>query len=127
MFICVMEQSSNFLEAKNEGVSKPDLKPSMQQVIEWVRSTRNSKIKSFGEKTLVIHFFLENYRITLSDRKYEFLSRELAELIITPVDLAHYAAVITDYKESPSKAELNQECERLVMLELEKIFKKYTF
>jgi hypothetical protein len=29
-----MEQSSNFLEAQNEGVGKPDLKPSMQQVIE---------------------------------------------------------------------------------------------
>jgi hypothetical protein len=122
-----MDQLSNSLEAKKEDLSKADLKPSMQQVIEWVRNNRNSKIKSFGEKTLVIHFFLENYRITLSDRKYEFLSRELTELLITPVDLAHYAAVITDYKESPGNTELNQECERLVMLELAKIFKKYAF
>jgi hypothetical protein len=122
-----MEQLSNSLEAKKDDLNKADLKPSMQQVIEWVRNNRNSKIKSFGEKSIVVHFFLENYSVNLSDRKYEFLSRELTELLITPVDLAHYAAVITDFKESKSNAGLDQDCERLVMQELAKIFKKYIF
>ena len=122
-----MEQLNDFEDAENVDLTRADLKPSMQQVIEWVRNSRNSKIKFFGDKDIVAAFILENYSIKLSDRKYEFLSRELTELLIAPVDLAHYAAVITDFKEQPGTTESDQECERLVLQELAKIFKKYTF
>lgn len=122
-----MEQLNDFADAENVDLTKSDLKPSMQQVIDWVRNSRNSKIKLFADKNIVVDFFLENYDVKLSDRKYEFLSRELAELLIAPVDLAHYAAVITDFKEQTRTIELDQECDRLVMQELVKIFKKYTF
>jgi len=99
----------------------------MQQVIEWVRSNRNNRIKSFGEKNTVVQFFLENYGIKLSDRKYEFLARELTELLIAPVDLAHYASAINEYKQAPDSPQPFQQCDELVMQELLSIFKKYAF
>ena len=122
-----MEQLNDFGDAENVDLTRADLKPSMQQVIELVRNRRNNKIKLFADKNIVVDFFLENYDVKLSDRKYEFLSRELAELLIAPVDLAHYAAVINDFKEQTRTTELDQECDRLVMQELVKIFNKYTF
>lgn len=97
------------------------------EIIDRVRTSRNNKIKEFSEKQVVIEYYIQQYGIELSDRKYEFLLRDLNELLIAPVDLVHYAAVITEFKESPEKPGLNDHCNRLILAELEKIFKKYTF
>lgn len=99
----------------------------MQETIDWVRQCRNNKIKSFSEKHIVSSFFQENYNAALSDLKYEFLSRELNELLIAPVDLVHYSAVVKAFKESPDKSDLPEQCELLAMKELTVIFKKYIF
>jgi hypothetical protein len=97
------------------------------EIIDRVRTSRNNKIKEFGEKLVLVEYFREHYGIELSDRKYEFLLRDLNELLIAPVDLVHYAAVITEIKESPEKPGLNNHCDQLIMAEVIKIFKKYTF
>lgn len=70
--------------------------------------------------------FKQQYGIELSDRKNEFLMRDFNELLIALVDLVHYTAVITEFKESPRKPGLNDHCNRLTMDELNKIFRKYT-
>lgn len=97
------------------------------EIIDRVRTSRNNKIKEFGEKRAVLEYFRQHHGIELSDRKYEFLSRELNELLIAPVDLVHYASVITGLKESATTPGLDEQCDKLAMQELVKIFKKYTF
>lgn len=96
-------------------------------MIDRIRTSRNNKIKEFSEKRVVSEFFKQHHGIELSDRKYEFLLRDLNELLIAPVDLVHYSAVITEFKESPGKPGLSDHCNRLIMSELIRIFKKYTF
>ena len=96
------------------------------EIIDRVRTSRNNKIKEFSEKQVVIEYFRQQHDIELSDRKYDFLLRDLNELLIAPVDLVHYAAVITELKESPGNPGLNDHCDRLIMTELTRIFNKYT-
>jgi hypothetical protein len=97
------------------------------EIIDRVRTSRNNKIKEFSEKRVVLEYFLQHHGIELSDRKYEFLLRDLHELLIAPVDLVHYAAAITEINDSPEKTGLNDQCDQLIMAELTWIFKKYTF
>lgn len=97
------------------------------EIIDRVRTSRNNKIKEFSEKRVIVEYFRKHHGIELSDRKLEFLSRELKELLIAPVDLAHYASVITEFKDSPGKTGLDDQCAQLIMDELTKIFKRYTF
>ena len=99
----------------------------IHQIIDRVRTSRNNKIKEFSEKRVVLEYFKQQHGIELSDRKYEFLLRDLNELLIAPVDLVHYSAVITEFKESPGKPGLNDHCDQLIMAELTRIFMKYTF
>jgi hypothetical protein len=99
----------------------------IHEIIDGVRTCRNNKIKIYSEKNLVLEYFIQHHAIELSDRKYEFLSRELNDLLIAPVDLVHYASVITAFKESANTPGLDEQCGQLAMEELVKIFKKYTF
>jgi hypothetical protein len=98
----------------------------IQEIIDRVRTCRNSKIKIYSDKLVVLEYF-QQQAFDLSDRKYEFLSRELNDLLIAPIDLVHYSSVITELKQSPGKPGLDEHCEQLAMEELVKIFKKYTF
>lgn len=97
------------------------------EIIDRIRTRRNNRIKEFSDKLVVLKYFSQHHGIELSDRKYQFLLRDLNELVIAPVDLVHYAAVITEFKESPGKPGLNDYCDQLIMAELDKIFKKYIF
>jgi hypothetical protein len=99
----------------------------IHEIIDRVRTSRNNKIKEFSETRVVVEYFRQHHGIELSDRKLEFLSRELNELLIAPVDLAHYASVITEFKESRENPGLDNHCDPLIMAEVTKIFKKYTF
>lgn len=96
-------------------------------IIDRVRASRNNKIKIYSEKYVVSEYFRQHHAFELSDRKYEFLSRELNELLMAPVDLVHYSSVITEFKESANAPGLDEQCDELVMQELVKIFRKYTF
>jgi len=99
----------------------------IHEIIDRVRTRRNDMIKTYSEKHVAIGYFRKQYSIELSDRKYEFLLRDLKELLIAPVDLAHYASVITEFKETPDKSDLNSKCDQLAMQELINIFRKYNF
>lgn len=99
----------------------------IHEIIDRVRTCRNYQIKIYSEKHAVVEYFRQHHAFELSDRKYEFLSRELKELLIAPVDLVHYSQVITEFKESVDTPELDKQCDQLAMQELIKIFNKYTF
>jgi len=99
----------------------------IHEIIDRVRTRRNDMIKAYSEKHVVTEYFRKEYNTELSDRKYEFLLRDLTELLIAPVDLAHYAAIITEFKDTPDKPDLNGKCDQLAMQELIKIFSKYNF
>lgn len=77
---------------KTSPLSQPD-------IIEYVRTQRNSLIKSLLQDDALKAYLLEQYKITeLSRVKLEFIKRALQNLLIEPVDLAHYSKFILDMK-----------------------------
>jgi hypothetical protein len=99
----------------------------IHEIIDRVRACRNDKIKEFSEKQVVLEYFRQHHAVELSDRKHEFLLRELNELLKAPVDLVHYSSVITEFKQSVAAPGLDHQCGQLTMQELVKIFNKYSF
>ena len=71
-------------------------------------------------------YFNEQYNSSISAIKVEFLIRDLKELLISPVDLVHYAALIKEIREN-NTANLSNGNKDLFYKELEKIFDKYRF
>ena len=99
---------------------------SVEKVIDLVRQLRNELIKEFLIDANLKSYFLKEYKKEVSAIKLEFAKRDLKELLISPVDLSHYAALIKQIRESNSAslAEGNQE---LFYREIETIFKKYNY
>jgi hypothetical protein len=101
-------------------------KLSVEKIIDLVRGVRNDLIKDFLDKKNVELYFNEQYSTSISAIKVEFLIRDLKELLISPVDLVHYAALIKEIKENNS-AGLSNGSKDLFYKELEIIFDKYRF
>jgi hypothetical protein len=101
-------------------------KLSVEKIIDLVRGVRNDLIKDFLDKKNVEFYFSEQYNTSISAIKIEFLLRDLKELLVSPVDLVHYAALIKEIKENNS-AGLSNGNKDLFYKELEIIFDKYRF
>ena len=70
-------------------------------------------------------YFSVNFNIReLSNVKIEFIKKSLKELLISPVDTAHYQSIINQIKLTDSAA-LTEGNEQLFYKELESIFKQY--
>ena len=101
-------------------------KLSIEKVIDLIRQIRNDLIKDFLIGDNIQAYFLEQYDKPISKIKIEFLIRDLKELLILPVDLAHYASLIKDIRETNS-ANLSKGNNDLFYKELELIFNKYRY
>lgn len=104
----------------------PSEKLSLEIIIDIVRSSRNDLIKDLLNGSNIQSYFLETYRKELSKIKTEFISRDLKEMLISPVDLVHYASLIREIREtnSPSLSAWNNE---LFYRETKAIFDKYQY
>jgi len=101
-------------------------KLSIEKVIDLVRQIRNDLIKDFLLGENIQSYFLEQYEKPISKIKIEFLIRDLKELLISPVDLVHYASLIKDIRETNS-ANLSRGNNDLFYKEIELIFNKYKY
>jgi hypothetical protein len=98
-----------------------------QMRIDHIRTLRNSLIKDLlDERTLMEYFSTQFSHKRLNARRVVFIKKELQELLIAPVDLAHYAPLLLEMKNNGT-ASLANKNEKLFYDELDKIFKKYTF
>jgi hypothetical protein len=95
--------------------------------IDLIRKLRNDLIKDFLDERNLIAYFAEQYnQKELNNRRIEFIKKELKELLIAPVDLVHYAALMIEMKQNGT-ASIASKNEKLFYDELDKIFKRYTF
>lgn len=96
-----------------------------ERVIDIVRRLRNDLIKDFLNEDHLRQYVRVQYRITaITPVRIEFIKRELKELLISPVNMQHYADLIDQIKTSDSAA-LSQRNESLFYDELDHILKKY--
>jgi hypothetical protein len=112
---------------KNNSVESPQLeKLPVEKIIDLVRQVRNDLIKDFLLEDSIQAWFIKHYDKPISKIKKEFLTRDLQELLILPVDLAHYASLIKEIMET-NTANISKGNEELFYQEIEKIFEKYKY
>jgi|SRR5438128_1881041 hypothetical protein len=98
-----------------------------ESIVELVRKVRNDLIKDFLDERYLKEYLAQNFRIReLTNVKIELIKRELKALLISPVNVNHYEALIEQIKHTDSAA-LTESNEPLFYKELESIFKPYLF
>lgn len=104
----------------------PDaLKISDEHRIDIIRKLRNDLIKDFLEEQTLQAYFKKQYNlIELNAIRIEYIKKELRDLLIEPVDLAHYARLLMAMKQAGT-ASLAGKNENLFYEDLDKIFRKY--
>jgi hypothetical protein len=116
--ICMLKDS----QSTTEGVKLTD-----EYRIDLIRNLRNDLVKHFLDDANLISYFAEQYdQKELNTRRIEFIKKELKDLLIAPVDLAHYATMMLEMKQS-GMASITSKNEKLFYDELEKIFKRYSY
>jgi hypothetical protein len=91
-----------------------------ESIIELVRKLRNDLIKDFLDERFLKEYIASHFRVReLSNVKIEFIKKELKELLISPVNTAHYQ--LTD------SAALTENNEQLFYKEIENLFKRYIY
>ena len=96
-------------------------------IIDLVRKLRNDLIKDFLDERHLKEYVAAQFGVReLSPIKIEFIKKDLKELLISPVNVDHYATLITQIKltDSASLSEVNEE---LFYREMDRIFKGYIY
>lgn len=97
------------------------------RILELVRKLRNDLIKDFLDERHLKSYLSNKFRVTeLSNVKVEFIKKDLKELLISPVNTAHYQPLIDQIRDTDS-AGITETNEPLFYKELELIFKRYMF
>lgn len=98
-----------------------------EHTIDLIRKIRNDLVKDFLDERHLQAYVSRQYNIReLSRVKVELIRKELKELLIMPVDIAHYSPLIEYIRETDS-ASLADKHELLFYQEVERVFKKYLF
>jgi hypothetical protein len=95
-----------------------------ESIIELVRKLRNDLIKDFLDERFLKDYIDTNFKVRdLSNIKIEFIKKDLKELLISPVNLNHYDALIVHIKNTDSAA-LTETNEKLFYKEIENLLKR---
>ena len=98
-----------------------------ENIIDLVRKVRNDLIKDFLDERFLSQYINLNYKVAnLSQVKIEFIKTNLKELLISPVNIAHYQTIIADIRENDS-ASLSEGNDALFYKEIEMILKRYIY
>ena len=108
-------------EIKTEGVVL-----SMERIIELVKSLRNDLIRELLDQDKLDDYFAERFSKPLSRVRKEFALRELKELAAQPVDLVHYAKLISQMRDT-NTASISKENHTLFFEQLDSLLKKYNY
>ncbi|MBL0745816.1 hypothetical protein [Chryseolinea lacunae] len=109
-----------------EQLNDKQVKFSMHEAIDWVRQERNSVVKTYLDNAVVQEYVGKKFGVHLSHIKMEFVNRDLHEMLISPVDLVHYSAILTELTHSPGES-FQSRTNGLIMVELDKTLQKYAF
>jgi hypothetical protein len=98
-----------------------------ERILELVRKLRNDLIKDFLDERHLKEYMSSKFRVNdLSNIKIEFIKKDLKELLISPVNMNHYQALIDQIRNTDS-AGITEMNEPLFYKELENIFKRYIY
>lgn len=106
-----------------------DRKWTTEEIIDLVRQKRNGMVKLYLENDAIQQFFKSEFGVEfISNTKIEFLKRDMRELLLAPVDLAYYSALILELKEINNIHVMETPAyDQLFLDQIKSIFKKYIF
>jgi hypothetical protein len=100
---------------------------STETVIDLVRRLRNDLIKDFLDERFLRTYLSDHYNIReLSAVRQEFIKSALKDLLIAPVNIAHYQKMIDHIRENDS-ASLSEGNDKLFYQEIEHILKRHIY
>ncbi|MBT1697012.1 hypothetical protein KK083_09015 [Fulvivirgaceae bacterium PWU4] len=111
---------------QNVNTAQNETNLSIEKIIDLIRNFRNDLVKDLLKADSFEKYFTENLNKELSPVKKQFIRKELKELLILPVDLVHYAKLITHLR-AINSASITDENKKFFYDEVETIFKKYDF
>jgi hypothetical protein len=98
-----------------------------ESIIDIIRNLRNDLIKDFLDERYLKEYAANTFGLReISNVKIEFVKKELKELLIAPVNVAHYQPVIEKIRLSDT-ASLSEGNEQLFYAEVDTILKNYIF
>jgi hypothetical protein len=98
-----------------------------ESIIDLVRKLRNDLIKDFLDERFLKEYLSTQFNVKeLSPVKVEFIRKDLKELLISPVNITHYEALIHQIKTTDSAA-LTENNEKLFYKEVEVLFKRFMY
>lgn len=81
-------------------------------------------MKRFLDRSFTEEYFSIKFSSTITDIKFRFLVKDVAEFLIAPVDLVHYASLLKELKEQGIDASLLKYGD-LITEDIERVLKKY--
>ncbi|HEY0652956.1 MAG TPA: hypothetical protein VGD65_07505 [Chryseosolibacter sp.] len=98
-----------------------------ERIIDLIRKLRNDLIKDFLDERHLKEYVDQKFRVRdLTPVKVEFIKKDLKELMISPVNVNHYDALITQIRLTDSAA-LTESNEPLFFKEIEAVLKRYIY
>jgi hypothetical protein len=98
-----------------------------QNILDLIRKLRNDLIKDFLDERYMHAYVLDRYNIqTLAAIRVEFIKQDLKRLLIAPVDVVHYKALIGHIRENDT-ASLAEGNEKIFYNEIENLLKQHLF
>jgi hypothetical protein len=108
------------IDEKNERWSE-------ENMIDFIRATRNNLIKDFLDERHMKDYVHQQYKISdLSNIKIQSIKKDLMNLLVTPVNVSWYATLI-QYIKTNDVAVTSDENRFLFYREIEMILKKYIY
>ena len=100
---------------------------SEETIVDLIRKMRNDLIKDFLDERFLLEYLSGSYRVReLNNVKLELIKHDLKEMLINPVNVAHYAPLINLIRETGS-ASLSSGNEELFYKEIESILKRFLY
>lgn len=96
----------------------------VDMIIDLIRSTRNQHVKALLAGDSLNSHYAKKSGKELSVVKKEFIKRDLQSLLIIPLDLSHYSALIRKIKEENSRT-IADEHFHFFMQEIDGIIDRY--
>jgi hypothetical protein len=101
------------------------LRLSGENIIEMIRDNRNEIIQKLLNDSALREYLSETHSLNeVSAIKIEFIKRSLKELLLTSVDLSHYAPLILEFRKTGSVV-VSRNSEKLYYEEIAKAIKSY--
>jgi hypothetical protein len=95
--------------------------------LEIVQNLRNDLIKDFLDERNLVTYFSERFNMhDLTRVKVEFIKKDLKQMLLEPLDMANYKALIDQINETCS-ASITEKYGDLFLKDVEKVLKKYNY